>query len=236
MAAVAKRRKRLAVVIPTLNEAQGITGLLESLQPLRTRGHRLLVVDGGSCDDTPDLARPLADAVLQAPQGRAMQMHAGALASDAEVLWFLHADSRVPQDADRLIESALMRPGVRWGYFNIRLEDAGGLLRLVARMMNLRTRLTGIVTGDQGLFVYRDSYLRAGGFPPVPLMEDIALSKRLRRVARPGAARAVLQTSARRWQRHGILRTILLMWILRLGYWLGLQPRYLARMYRAHGT
>jgi len=233
---VAAEPLRLSVIIPALDEAPGIVALLESLQALRRRGHEVIVVDGGSSDTTLALAAPLADRALAAPRGRAMQMQAGALQAGGNVLWFLHADSRIPQDAERFIAAALQSPGAQWGRFDVKLADAGPLLRLVARLMNLRARLSGIVTGDQGLFVRRAAFTRSGGFPPIPLMEDIALSRTLKRISRPVVAAAKLQTSARRWQRHGTLRTILAMWLLRFGYWLGLRPQLLARYYRAHNS
>jgi len=233
---VAAEPLRLSVIIPALDEAPGIVALLESLQGLRRRGHEVIVVDGGSSDTTLALAVPLADRALAAPRGRAMQMQAGALQAGGNVLWFLHADSRIPQDADRFIAAALQSPAAQWGRFDVELSGAGRLLRLVAHLMNLRARLSGIVTGDQGLFVRRAAFTRSGGFPPIPLMEDIALSRTLKRMSRPVVAAATLQTSARRWQRHGTLRTILAMWLLRFGYWLGLRPQLLARYYRVHNS
>jgi rSAM/selenodomain-associated transferase 2 len=227
---------RLSVIIPALNEAPGIVALLQSLQPLRRRGHEVIVVDGGSTDSTLALAAPLSDRTLATPRGRALQMQAGASEASGDVLWFLHADSSIPPHADRLIAVALQSPAAQWGRFDVALAGAGRLLRLVAYLMNLRARLSGIVTGDQGLFVRRELFARSGGFPPIPLMEDIALSRVLKRKARPAVVPGTLTTSARRWQRHGTLRTILTMWLLRFGYWLGLRPQLLARYYRAHGS
>lgn len=223
---------RLSIVIPALNEAAGIAATLEPLQPLRAQGHEVLVVDGGSADGTAELARPLCDALLTAPRGRAMQMNAGAAAARGDVLWFLHADTRADTAAFAALSAALADPACVWGRFDVRLSGAHLLLRVVETLMNLRSRLTGIATGDQGLFVRRDAFVRVGGFPDIPLMEDIALSRRLKRLAAPVCLRARLVTSSRRWEEHGVLRTILLMWRLRFDYWRGVPAERLALRYR----
>lgn len=221
---------RISVVIPALNEAGGIAATLRALQPLRVRGHEVLVVDGGSTDATAARAVGLCDRLLQAPRGRARQMNAGARAARGDVLWFLHADTRVPADADALLLEALARRA--WGRFDVRLSGTQPLLRVVAALMNLRSRITGIATGDQGLFVRREAFERVGGFPDIPLMEDIALSRALGRHDRPACLRTRLVTSSRRWERHGVLRTVLLMWRLRFDYWRGVPPERLAARYR----
>lgn len=221
---------RLSVIIPTLNEADHIGALLTDLAPLRSTGHEVILVDGGSKDATRSLAASGVDRVLESPRGRAAQMNAGAQVASGEILWLLHADSRVPPGA---AEALLMagQAGARWGRFDVRLSGRHPLLRLVERAMNARSCLTGIATGDQGIFVTRDAFSQIGGFPDLPLMEDIALSKRLRGLARPACLRPPLLTSSRRWETHGILRTILLMWRLRLAYALGADPARLARRY-----
>jgi rSAM/selenodomain-associated transferase 2 len=188
------------------------------------------VVDGGSRDGTAELARPLADRVLSAPRGRASQMNAGAAVAAGDVLLFLHADTRLPTEADRLILDGLARSRRSWGRFDLRFAE-GGLLRLVAIMMNTRSRATGIATGDQAIFATRAGFDGVGGFPAIALMEDVALSARLKRVSRPLCLTARVTTSARRWRRHGPLRTVLLMWRLRLRYFLGADPENLARDY-----
>jgi rSAM/selenodomain-associated transferase 2 len=218
----------LTIVMPVLDEAAGIEAALRALSPLRQRGAEVIVVDGGSGDGTLELARPLADRVLSAPRGRATQMNAGAAAARGDVLLFLHADTRLPQDADRLILDGLGRRV--WGRFDIGF-DGGGLLRLVALAMNLRSRLSGIATGDQAMFVTRAAFEEAGGFPPIPLMEDVALSALLKRLSRPLCLSARVTTSGRRWREHGLLRTILLMWRLRLAFYFGADPVPLARAY-----
>jgi rSAM/selenodomain-associated transferase 2 len=223
---------RLSIVIPALNEAAAIAATLEPLQPLRAQGHEILVVDGGSADGTVECARPLCDRVLTAPRGRAAQMNAGTAVARGDVLWFLHADTRADAAAVAALLAALADPRCAWGRFDVRLSGSRPLLRIVERLMNLRSRWTGIATGDQGLFVRRAAFERVGGFPEIPLMEDIALSRLLKRQAAPTCLRARLLTSSRRWEQHGVLRTILLMWRLRFGYWRGVPPERLAVQYR----
>jgi rSAM/selenodomain-associated transferase 2 len=224
------RGRVLSIVMPVLDEAAVIQATLMALSPFHARGVELIVVDGGSNDKTITLAEPLADRVLSAPRGRAAQMNCGAAAARGNVLLFLHADTRLPDDADALIRDGLAQSGRAWGRFDVRF-NAGGLFSLIAALMNLRSRLTGISTGDQAMFVTRAAFESAGGFPPIALMEDIALSARLKRISRPLCLRACVTTSARRWRTHGVLRTVFLMWRLRLAYFLGIDPARLARRY-----
>jgi rSAM/selenodomain-associated transferase 2 len=221
----------LSVIIPALNEAESITATLQALAPVRARGAEVIVVDGGSADDTVARARPLADLVLAAPRGRALQMNTGAARASGTILLFLHADSVPPSQADTLIVSGMNRTRRHWGRFDVRIAGAHPLLRAVERAMNLRSRWTGIATGDQGIFVTRSLYAAAGGYPENPLMEDVALTKRLKRFGPPLCLKHPITTSARRWERNGVLRTILLMWHLRLAYWLGADPGALAARY-----
>jgi rSAM/selenodomain-associated transferase 2 len=221
---------QLSVVIPALNEAAQISGLLADLTSVRAAGHELILVDGGSTDETVALAAPAVDRMLSAPRGRASQMNAGARAASGDVLWFLHADSRLPPGAAETLLAAC-RAGATWGRFDVRLSGRQPVLRLVERTMNLRSRLTGIATGDQGIFVTRGAFDRVGGFPDIPLMEDIALSKALRRQASAACLGPRILTSSRRWEARGPVRTVLLMWGLRLAYALGADPRRLARLY-----
>ncbi len=222
---------KLSIVMPVLDEAAGIEAALAAFAPYRQRGVEVIVVDGGSLDHTAELARPLADRVLSASRGRATQMNAGAAAAQGDVLLFLHADTRLPEDADRLVLDGLARAGRVWGRFDVRIAGGGIILRVIAIMMNMRSRLTGIATGDQALFVAHAAFDGVGGFPPIALMEDVALSARLKRIGRPLALRARVTTSARRWRAHGTLRTVLLMWRLRLRFFLGADPAKLARQY-----
>jgi len=219
----------LSIVIPVLNEAETIRAALEPLQALRERGAEVIVVDGGSADATVALAAALADRVVPAPRGRARQMNAGAAIARGDALIFLHADTRLPADADRLVA------GHDWGRFDVRIESRIPLLRLVAAMMNLRSRLTGIATGDQAIFAGAGFFRRAGGFPDIALMEDVAFCARAKRLAPPACLRARVTTSGRRWEKHGVLRTVLLMWRLRLAYYMGADPDELARRYAPHG-
>jgi rSAM/selenodomain-associated transferase 2 len=218
--------QRLSVVVPALNEASGIRAALEALAPLRAGGHEVIVVDGGSSDGTPELARGLCDRVLSAPRGRALQMNAGAAAATGDALVFLHADTRLPQGADELIfQSLRLSP---WGRFDVEIDARHPLLRIVACTMNLRSRLTGIATGDQAIFVRREVF---PGFPDIELMEDVAFCKAMKRFGPPACRRERVVTSGRRWESRGVLRTIVLMWRLRLMYFLGARPEHLARIY-----
>src|SRR5262245_60314282 len=222
----------LSIIIPALNESAIIADTLQALAPLRGRGAEVIVVDGGSADDTVARCRPLADLVLVAPRGRALQMNAGGARARGTVLLFLHADSVPPADTDALIVDGMNRTRRSWGRFDVRIAGTHPLLRLVEWAMNLRSRWTGVATGDQGMFVTRSLYTAAGGFPEIPLMEDVALTKRLKRFGPPLCLKHRITTSARRWEKNGVLSTIVLMWRLRLAYWLGADPGTLAARYR----
>jgi len=221
----------LSIVIPALNEADHIEATLLALASARARGTEVIVVDGGSSDRTTAIAAPLADLVVNAARGRATQMNAGAAAASGDVLLFLHADSLAPDGVDRAVLASVAGRMLAWGRFDVEIAGSLPLLRLVAASMNLRSRLTGIATGDQGLFVTRTLFDRIGGYPVQPLMEDIAFSRSARRIARPACLRSRIVTSGRRWERRGVARTILLMWRLRLAYTLGADPHELARRY-----
>jgi rSAM/selenodomain-associated transferase 2 len=221
----------LSIIVPCLNEREGIGDALAALAPLRARGAEVIVVDGGSSDGTAERAAPHADCVLSAARGRASQMNAGTARARGEILLFLHADTRLPDAADALIVDGLKRSRRGWGRFDVAISGSNPLLRVVARLMNVRSRLTGIATGDQAIFVTRSLFTAAGGYPDIALMEDIALSKRLKRFGPPLCLRHRLIASGRRWEKHGVVRTILLMWRLRLAYWLGADPRKLAVRY-----
>jgi len=225
---------RISIVVPVLDEADEVVDGLRALADWRRRGHEVVVVDGGSRDDTAGLANGLADRVIPSPAGRAVQMNRGAAVATGEVLLFLHIDTRLPAGADRTILAALDDPTRHWGRFDVRLSGSHPLLRLVETLMNLRSRLSGIATGDQAIFVRSRLFDEIGGFPEIPLMEDIALSRRLKRLARPCCLRPPLVTSSRRWERDGIWRTIGLMWWLRLAYALGADPARLRERYYGH--
>jgi rSAM/selenodomain-associated transferase 2 len=225
------RAPDLSIVVPALDEARGIRAHLEALQPLRARGCELVVVDGGSRDATLELARPLADVVLSAPRGRGPQQNAGARAARGDLLLFLHADTRLPPGAVEAIREALADGTRGWGRFDVEIAGRHPLLRVVARLIGWRSRVSGIATGDQAIFVRRDRFEAAGGFPEIPLMEDVALSAALRRGGRPACLGLRVVTSGRRWESRGVVRTILLMWWLRLLFSLGRDAAALARRY-----
>lgn len=226
----------LSIVMPVLDEQDQIVPALAALASARAAGAEVIVVDGGSRDATRSLAAPLADRVIEAPRGRARQMNAGAEAARAPALLFLHADTRLPEGAFEEVVSALRPPGQCWGRFDVRIEGRDPMLRVVAAAMNVRSRWSGIATGDQAIFATREAFERVGRFPEIPLMEDVALSRALRRVARPVCLRSRVATSGRRWERAGTLRTIVLMWRLRLAYALGADPHGLARRYGVERT
>jgi rSAM/selenodomain-associated transferase 2 len=221
----------LSIIVPCLNESQGIAGALSALAPLRSRGSEVIVVDGGSDDGTPERARPHADAVIDAPRGRASQMNAGAARARGEILLFLHADTLLPDAADALVVDGLKRTRRGWGRFDVAIEGRHPLLKVVAFLMNWRSKLTGIATGDHAMFVTRSLFTAAGGYPEIALMEDVELSKRLKGFGPPLCLKHRLTTSGRRWEQRGVVRTILLMWRLRLAYWLGADPAKLAIRY-----
>jgi len=222
---------RISIVVPILNEATHLVGCLRALQSLRAQNCELIVADGGSQDQSVALAEPLADHVITGSKGRALQMNAGARQADGDILWFLHADTLPPPDAADLIRAALADPEQCWGRFDVRLSGRHRLLRVVETLMNARSRLTGIATGDQGIFVRRNLFERVGGYPPIALMEDIALSCLLKRHRWPICLRQRVLASSRRWERDGVFRTILLMWRLRLAYFFGADPADLTRIY-----
>ncbi len=220
----------LSIIIPVLNEANGIVQVLERLQEFRRQGAEVIVVDGGSTDGTAEHARSLADCVTTSRRGRGLQMNAGAVLAKGDVLLFLHADTRLPLSALALVSEAVGN-GACWGRFDVYIEGSVGGLGMVAFMMNWRSRLTGIATGDQAIFVTREAFQRHGGFPAIPLMEDIVFSGRMLNEARPVCLSEKVTTSGRRWEKHGLLRTILAMWWLRLRFFLGASPNDLARAY-----
>lgn len=220
---------KISIIIPVLNEAGQVAGRLQALQSLREHC-QLIVVDGGSNDDSPTIAAPLADKLLHSERGRAKQMNTGAAQADADLLLFLHADTRLPSGAFELILQAI-DGGYHWGRFDVAFDSPKPIFKLIAFMMNWRSRLTGIATGDQAMFVSKLAFQAVGGFPDIALMEDIALSALLKKQGKPCCLKSKVVTSARRWLQHGILKTILLMWRLRLAYFFGADPNDLAKRY-----
>lgn len=223
---------KLSIVVPMLNEADQLPRILSSLDEIRSAFVEVLLVDGGSSDGSAELAERDGFHVVRSARGRAVQMNAGAGAASGDLLLFLHADTILPPRADVLVLGAMTASPRAWGRFDVRIEGHSAMLGLIGFMMNWRSRLTGIATGDQAIFVRRDAFRSVGGFPPQPLMEDIELSRRLKRVSAPLCLRARVTTSGRRWETRGVWTTILLMWRLRLRYWLGAPADLLAKAYR----
>ncbi|WP_187298715.1 TIGR04283 family arsenosugar biosynthesis glycosyltransferase [Marinobacter sp. F3R11] len=222
----------LSIIVPVWMEAGGIVETLEALQPLRSAGHEVIVVDAGSTDGSAGLAAPLADRVIQSGQGRAVQMNAGASVAKGDVLLFLHADTRLPVDVQACLED-FFYSNKAWGRFDVRLSGRGAMLGVVAWFMNRRSRLTGICTGDQALFVRRSVFEALQGFDQLPIMEDVEFSRRLCRISRPFCVRSLVITDSRRWEQRGVWRTIFLMWRLRWRYWRGESPESLVHSYRS---
>jgi len=221
----------VSVIVPTLNEGAVVESFLQDLQVLRDAGCELILSDGGSHDDTCEKARPWVDQLVAGSSGRAAQMNRGAAIARGEWLWFLHVDTRVSSSPVELLRELQLIPR-DWGFFPVRLDAEGLWFRIIETLMNWRSRVTGIGTGDQGLFLRRELFQRSRGFAQIPLMEDVEICRRLRRLSRPHLMRARLITSARRWQTQGVLRTVFLMWRLRLAFFLGVSPQRLAEQYR----
>lgn len=224
-------RPRISIIIPVRDEYDALCRHLPWLQPLRGEGNEIILVDGGSRDGGPRAVIELVDQSLKSAPGRACQMNAGAEAARGAFLLFLHIDTLLPENACELIQEALREPDRPWGRFDVRLSGSRPAFRRIATWMNRRSRWTGVATGDQALFMTREVFQRVGGYPDIPLMEDVALSKRLRKQARPVCLDTPVITSSRRWERNGVLRTVLLMWWLRLLFALGVNPRRLHHLY-----
>lgn len=222
---------RLSIVIPALNEASNIALTLAPLQVMRAHGVEVILVDGGSVDATAQVAASLVDRVISANKGRATQMNAGAAVATGDALLFLHADSILPPDADQLIFNGLQSTSRTWGRFGVTIKGAHFFLPVIAWFMNQRSRLTAIATGDQGLFMTVDAFKSAGGFANIALMEDVAMCATLKKISAPICLTQKIVTSGRRWEKHGVWRTILLMWRIRLAYFFGADP---ARLHRAY--
>jgi rSAM/selenodomain-associated transferase 2 len=222
---------RISIVIPVLNESAYLPAAWDHLAPLLHQSVQIVLVDGGSTDGTFALAKRLGFTVIQAPPGRAMQMNMGALRATGNVLLFLHIDTQLPQDWQKAIHEHLKNT-ICWGRFDVEIAGHAHMLKVVSCMMNWRSRLTGIVTGDQAIFMTRDAFENVKGFPVQPLMEDIEISKRLLRLSRPACITDQVITSGRRWETYGVWRTIFLMWRLRFAYWCGVSANQLTRAYR----
>ena len=220
----------VSIIIPVLNEENSIKELLQQLQAYRQQGHEVIVVDGGSHDNTRSVADSLSDKVISSEAGRALQMNNGATQSRHEILWFLHADTIIPENAIEQIQQALNKSD--WGRFNVKLSGSHILFRIIETMMNVRSCVSSIATGDQGIFVKRKVFGQVNEYSNIPLMEDVDLSRKLKKLSKPVCLKYTLITSSRRWEKNGISSTILLMWKLRFLYWVGVSPEHLARQYR----
>ena len=223
---------RVSIIVPMLNEAPGLPGLLARLTELERQGCEILIVDGGSDDGSVSLAERAGFRVLASPKGRARQMNLGAAQATGDVLLFLHADTLLPEGALTTLRQSMQKTAAVWGRFDVLIDGAHPMLRVIATLMNHRSRWTGIATGDQAIFVTRKAFEAVGGYPDQPLMEDIELSNRLRALARPACIPTPVRTSGRRWESRGVWRTVLLMWRLRWAYWRGTPAEQLAQRYR----
>ena len=220
----------LSIILPVLNEEASLPDVLARLQYLRQQGHEIIVVDGGSHDNSLMLAQQAADKVIVSQPGRAIQMNSGAELATGDILLFLHADTILPEEVERILSE--IEGDTFWGRFDVRLSGRRFIFRIIEAMMNFRSRITSVATGDQAIFITTGLFEKAGGYPEIALMEDIAISKQLSRVSRPVCVSNRVVTSSRRWEDRGIMKTILLMWKLRLYYFFGMSPQKISRMYR----
>jgi rSAM/selenodomain-associated transferase 2 len=224
---------KVSVIIPVLNEESAMREKLPTMQWVRETGHELIVVDGGSIDDSFGVAQKYADTAITSSRGRAAQMNAGASIASGEVLLFLHVDTVLPADGIKdILASCSNDKGKRtWGRFDVRLSGSHFMFRVIETLMNFRSRISGIATGDQAIFINKDLFERVGGYKEIPLMEDVEISRRLKKNSRPVCIKDRVITSSRRWETSGICRTVFLMWRLRLSYWLGADPLQLEKQY-----
>ena len=221
----------ISIIVPVFNEEENLSHVLRVLQPFCQSGHEIIVVDGGSSDNSLMLAQQAADVAIVSKPGRAIQMNSGAAVATGDTFLFLHADTKLPDDASQLL-SALDTEQFFWGHFDVRLSSHRTIFRLIEWLMNKRSRLTSIATGDQAIFIERRLFENIGGFPEIELMEDIAMSRLLKKHLAPVCLKSKVTTSSRRWETNGIVATVLLMWKLRLYYFIGVSPERLSQLYR----
>ncbi len=221
---------KISIIIPVLDEAVNLSRLNDCLQAVQQQGHEVIIVDGGSRDNTLSIAYQITGTVIVSMPGRALQMNSGAAIASGELLLFLHADTFLPENALKII-SDLSRKKNTWGRFDVRLSSSRFVFRLIEGLMNLRSCVTSIATGDQAIFIEGNLFEQVGGFPEIALMEDIEISRRLKKIARPVCIKQKVITSSRRWENNGVVATVLLMWKLRLYYFFGVSPEKLKQLY-----
>ena len=224
-----QKKISLSIIIPVRNEASHLPSLLNALQKRKSDNTEVIVVDGCSEDDTLNVICQRKNRILHSEPGRAQQMNTGAQHAKGEYLWFLHADSKVDFDFESIIESGLKNK--KWGWFNVRLSNTKIIFRVIELMMNYRSKITSVATGDQGIFIHKNIFIEQGLFPSIALMEDVKFSKKIRSSASPFISDTPLETSARRWEENGPIRTIFKMWTLRLLFFLGASPNWLNKQY-----
>jgi len=224
---------KLSIIIPVINEGDKLLPTLESLSQLKNCDHEIIMVDGGSQDNTIEISRPYVDTIITSEKGRARQMNLGAKKSSGDILWFLHADSLIPDNAYNIICNSLQKTHRVWGRFNIRLSGSKWAFRVIEKLINTRSRLTKVATGDQGIFVLRSKFEKLNGYSDMPLMEDIDFSKRFKKLSPPVCLNDTIITSSRRWESNGVISTVLLMWYLRFAYFMGTPAEKLAHKYRS---
>jgi len=224
------RRPSLSVIIPALNEVENIGETIESVGG--AVDVEVIVVDGGSSDGTREAARSRGARVISSARGRGAQMNGGARVARGEVLLFLHADTRLPPGFDRYARETLARAGVAAGAFRLHIMGDLTGLSFLEKTANLRSRFLQFPYGDQAIFLKRDLFGQMGGFPDIPIMEDFELVRRLHRRGRVVTVPVAVATSARRWERLGVVRATLINYAIVLLYYLGVSPSRLTRWFR----
>jgi len=222
---------KVSVIIPTYRESEKLPALIDQLLPMMSQGHEVIVVNGDPLDTSVEKLEAAGVRVMNSDKGRAKQMNAGAELAQYECLWFLHADSQFTASLSDYLDALVPLEVNQWGRFDIQLDGHQRVFRIIAFMINLRSSLSGIATGDQGIFVHKTLFERVGGFAGIPIMEDVDICKKMKKIKRPNVIKLTLMTSARRWQSKGILSTVFLMWKLRLYYYLGVDPAKLSKLY-----